>query len=142
MEEVNIYDMVKNVTCNFLSYSLVEIKLNLNDDQKSYLDQIVLYLSKMSLFSYELAQEDTKLLAAAVYFIALKTLEQVEPSLRPEERLTDISSLLQTNDDKIIDVSRKVLELAKNFSTVYPSLSNLKKFNKFEYKKKSTARVL
>ena len=95
--------MVKNVTCNFLFYSLVEIKLNLNDDQKSYLDQIVLYLSKMSLFSYELAQEDTKLLAAAVYFIALKTLEQVESSLRPEEKLAEISSLLQTNDDKIID---------------------------------------
>jgi hypothetical protein len=53
---------------------LVELKLNINSDQKLYLDQIVLYLGKMSLFSYELAQEDTKLLAAAVYFIALKTL--------------------------------------------------------------------
>ena len=43
----------------------------------------MLYLSKMSLFSYELAQEDTKLLASSVYFIGLKTLEQVEPSLKP-----------------------------------------------------------
>ena len=41
----------------------------------------------MILFSYDLAQEDTKLLAAAVYFIALKTLEQVQPNLKPEERL-------------------------------------------------------
>ena len=38
----------------------------------------------MCLFSYELAQYDTKILVASVYFIALKTLEQVEPKLRPE----------------------------------------------------------
>lgn len=44
----------------------------------------MLYLSKMCLFNYELAQEDTKVLSAAVYFIALKTLEQVEPNLKPE----------------------------------------------------------
>jgi hypothetical protein len=30
-------------------------------------------------------------------------------------------------------VSRKVLDLAKNYSKHYPSLANLKKFNKFEY---------
>jgi hypothetical protein len=97
----------------------------------------VLYLGKMSLFSYELAQEDTKLLAAAVYFIALKTLEQVEPSLKPEEHLEKIGQLLITSEEKMIETSRKVLDLAKNFSSVYPNLGNLKKFNKFEYKKKS-----
>ena len=70
----------------------------------------------MSLFNYELAQEDTKVLAAAVYFIALKTLEQVETTLRPEERLANVGLLLGVEEEKIIDVSRKVLELAKNFS--------------------------
>ena len=30
-------------------------------------------------------------------------------------------------------MSRKVLDLAKNYSKYYPSLTNLKKFNKFEY---------
>lgn len=73
MEEVNVYDMVKNVACKFFVY-LVEIKLKITEDQKAYFDQILLYLSKMSLFSYDLAQEDTKLLASAVYFIGLKTL--------------------------------------------------------------------
>ena len=95
----------------------------------------------MSLFNDELAQEDTKVLAAAVYFIALKTLEQVETTLRPEERLANVGLLLGVEEEKIIDVSRKVLELAKNFSTIYPSLGNLKKFNKFEYKKKSATKV-
>ena len=42
----------------------------------------------------------------------------------------------------MIEVSRRVLDLAKNFSTVYPNLGNLKKFNKFEYKKKLTARMV
>ncbi len=93
----------------------------------------------MSLFSYELAQEDTKLLASAVYFITLKTLEQVESTLKPEEKLSEVAQLLGTEEDKIIEVSRKVLELAKNFSMIFPSLANLKKFNKFEYKKKSAS---
>ena len=84
LEESNVYDMVKTVACNFLFYFLVEINLNINEDQKNYLKQILLYLSKMILFSYDLAQEDTKLLASAVYFIALKTLEQVQPNLKPE----------------------------------------------------------
>jgi len=33
----------------------------------------------------------------------------------------------------MIEISRKVLELAKNYSRHYPTLTNLKKFNKFEY---------
>lgn len=82
MEAVNVYDVLKNVACNFLFIS-VELKLDVTSEQQLYFDQIVLYLAKMSLFSYELAQEDTKLLAAAVYFISLKTLEQVEPTLKP-----------------------------------------------------------
>lgn len=48
----------------------------------------------MSLFNYDLAQEDTKTLASAVYFIGLKTLEQVVSTLKPEERLQEISILL------------------------------------------------
>jgi hypothetical protein len=38
-----------------------------------------------------------------------------------------------SEEEKVIDVSRKVLELAKNFSKYFPTLTNLKKFNKFEY---------
>jgi hypothetical protein len=67
-----------------LKIILVEINLWISDDKQDYLEQILLYLSKMSLFNYELAQEDTKVLGSAVYFIALKTLEQVETTLKPE----------------------------------------------------------
>jgi hypothetical protein len=37
----------------------------------------------MSLFNQELAEENQALLAPAVYFIALKTLEQVEKGVNP-----------------------------------------------------------
>lgn len=73
---------MKNAACNIIVI-LVEVRLSISGDQEDYLQQIMLYLSKMCLFSYDLAQENTKVLAAAAYFIALKTLEQVEPALKP-----------------------------------------------------------
>jgi hypothetical protein len=93
----------------------------------------VLYLSKMTLFSQELAEENPTLLSGAVVFIALKTLEQVDCTAEPESRLSEICGLIRVEEEAMIEVSRKVLDLAKNFSKYYPSLTNLKKFNKFEY---------
>ena len=40
---------------------------------------------------------------------------------------------MDVDEEAVLEVSRKVLDLAKNFSKCYPSLTNLKKFNKFEY---------
>ena len=40
---------------------------------------------------------------------------------------------MEVEEEAVLEVSRKVLDLAKNFSKCYPSLTNLKKFNKFEY---------
>jgi hypothetical protein len=48
--------------------------MNVTSSISDYFKQIVLYLSKMSLFSQDLAEENQSLLAPAVYFIALKTL--------------------------------------------------------------------
>ena len=73
-------------------------------------------------------------LAAAVYFISLKTLEQVNKDFCPEDVLPTIAQLLCITEESIIEVGREVLELAKTFSKLYPNLQNLKKFNKFEYK--------
>lgn len=87
----------------------------------------------MVLFSHELAEEDPALLACGVVFIGLKTLEQVDSFAQPESHLSKIALLGRAEEDNVLEVSRKVLELAKNFSKFYPSLSNLKKFNKFEY---------
>ena len=87
----------------------------------------------MALFNHELAEEKTSLLACGVVFIALKTLEQVDGSAQPEARLPEVGVLMGLEEEVILEVSRKVLGLAKNFSKIYPTLTNLKKFNKFEY---------
>jgi hypothetical protein len=60
-------------------------------------------------------------------------LEQVDPAAEPEGRLLSICSLLFLKEEELIEVSRRMLDLAKNFSKYFPSLNNLKKFNKFEY---------
>lgn len=63
----------------------------------------------MSLFSHELAEEDTKVLAGAIYFIGLKTLEQVDTSILPERKLGQISELVRASEEQVIETSRKVL---------------------------------
>lgn len=72
-------------------------------------------------------------MAGAVVFISLKTLEQVDSSTEPERKLGQICGLVMAEEEQVIEASRKVLELAKNFSKYFPTLTNLKKFNKFEY---------
>ena len=62
----------------------------------------MLYLSKMSLFSHELAEEIPSLLACGVVFISLKTLEQVDSNAQPESRLTDISRLMNVEEEGIL----------------------------------------
>lgn len=120
-----VYDVSRHV--------VEEMKMPMNEFSKKYFSKILLYLSKMSQFSLELVEESPSLLAGAVVFISLKTLEQVDPSAEPERKLAAICQLLEEEESEVIEVSRKVLDLAKNYSKYYPSLTNLKKFNKFEY---------
>jgi len=49
----------------------------------------------MSLFNLDLAEENSALLAAAVVFISLKTLEQVDSCAEPESRLGRICKLAE-----------------------------------------------
>ena len=42
--------------------------------------------------------------------------------------------LTGVSEESILEVGRKVLELAKTFSKIYPNLNNLKRFNRFEYR--------
>lgn len=87
----------------------------------------------MVLFNSELAGKSFDLLAGGVAFIALKTLEQSEPAVVAEKYLNSISLNLNIDTDDVIEISRKVLDLAKNYSAYFPTLTNLKKFNRFEY---------
>jgi hypothetical protein len=125
LETPTVYDIAR--------HALQEMHLVLSEHSSKYLTKILLYLSKMVLFSCELAEESADLLAGAVVFISLKTLEQVDASSEPEKKLGEICGLVRAEEERVIEASRKVLELAKNFSKHFPTLTNLKKFNKFEY---------
>jgi hypothetical protein len=50
------------------------MKLQLSEKSILYFQKIILYLAKMSLFSCDLAEQPSVLLAGAVIFIGLKTL--------------------------------------------------------------------
>ena len=48
----------------------------------------------MSMFNHELVEENSNILAGAVFFIGLKTLEQVESLVEPEKKLSEICFIL------------------------------------------------
>lgn len=75
-------------------HAVEEMRITLSEQSSKYFNKILLYLSKMTLFSCELAEESTPLLAAAVVFISLKTLEQVDSSAEPEKKLGEICELV------------------------------------------------
>lgn len=114
--------------------SLDEIKLPLRSSLIEYLGKILIYLSKMSTFSHELITRPNPVLASAIYFIGLKTLEQVNKSFVPEDVLPCLSRMTGISEEEILSAGREVLQLAKTFSKLYPNLNNLKKFNRFEYR--------
>lgn len=86
LETPSIYDIAR--------HALHELHLSLTEHSTKYLAKILLYLSKMTLFNHELAEESQPLLAAAVAFIALKTLEQMDASTEPERKLGEICNLV------------------------------------------------
>lgn len=60
----------------------------------------------MCMFQHELVSKDLRILAAAVYFIGLKTLEQVSKNFCPEDALGPLSQLLNILEDGIIEAGR------------------------------------
>jgi len=77
----------------------------------------------------ELAWVDNSLLGGANLFIALKTVEQVDCSLKADNFLEIIAKYADRDPGDLLEYSQQLLTLAKNFNKSYPNLSNLKKFN-------------
>lgn len=89
---------------------------------------MAVYLAKMSLHDIELAARQPSLLAVGAIYVALKICEQLKKkefiNAVVVTRLIQISKM---TEDKILDVSQKVLYLAQNFDKEFPGLENLKK---------------
>lgn len=83
-----------------------EIKLPFKSALLEYLNKILTYLSKMCTFNHDLITKDNNVLASAIYFIALKTLEQVHKNFVPEELLSTISKISHVSEEDILTVGR------------------------------------
>ena len=121
-EEATFYDMVKHINRKFIINS-DEINLKLRPSFEVYFGKILLYLTKMCLFSHELVEKETK----QYFFIALKTLEQVNEDFCQEDVLPIVSPI-PLHSRRATDRSGREV-LTKNFGKLYPNFNNLKKFD-------------
>ena len=83
----------------------------------------------MSMHNTELGWRNNSVLAAAVIFISLKTVEQVEPHIEADGYMQEIANLTKIDVSELLSVSQQLLDLAKCFHKEHPNLGNLKKFN-------------
>ncbi|CAD8057057.1 unnamed protein product [Paramecium primaurelia] len=107
-------------------YEIITITLQMiNQYQK--LHQIVVYLAKMILYDYQIiSQFNYSILSAACIIIGCNLSCQDQN----DEIIAQVLQLLNVNKDATLDLSNKILNLAKNFDKQFQNLENLKKFNK------------
>ncbi|CAD8139238.1 unnamed protein product [Paramecium octaurelia] len=109
------------------------IESNLLEKNYKYLKKLCLYLSKMVLFDYEICGKyNYTLLAAALIFVAFKIVEQLDTTFNADSQIKDVAQIIQVDQDQLVEVAAKILNLAKNFEKHFPNLENLKKFNGFQ----------
>ena len=80
----------------YFCYYLAEFPINFKPKLHQYFCDIVLYLLKLSLHNYELAQYDGRVLVGSIVYLALKTVEQVE-DISAEEYLDWIVEKCEIN---------------------------------------------
>ncbi|CAD8141600.1 unnamed protein product [Paramecium pentaurelia] len=122
-----LYDMYNLILTNCF------IEQRLQDKNYKYLKKLCLYLSKMVLYDYEICgKTNYTLLASALIFVAFKIVEQLDSSFNADSQIKDVAQIIQVDQDQLIEIAAKVLNLAKNFEKHFPNLENLKKFNGFQ----------
>lgn len=95
----------------------------------------------MVLHDYELVRTYNYFhLAGGLIFVGFKVIEQLDPSFDSELKVIffsinyiiqfkEVIKISELNSDDLIEVASQVLNLAKTFDKLYPTLENLKKFN-------------
>ncbi|EGR28341.1 n-terminal domain protein [Ichthyophthirius multifiliis] len=100
-----------------------------------YAHKVCIYLSKMILYDYEFIKLiPYSLLAASVLYIVFKIVQEINNNFQAEQNIKQIINLLKIECKDLVNVSTRILNLAKNFEQFYPEYTNLKKFNGFQYK--------
>jgi cyclin A len=119
---------------NFLEIGIESLKLKetLSDSLYTHLVKLSVYIAKMVTHEYELLNKFTQCeFAVACIYIGLKIVQQLEPSFKIENFASELRTSFDISENVFFECSQNCLDLAKNFETKYPSLTNLAKFHSF-----------
>lgn len=119
---------------NFLELALETIKLRevLTEALYAHLVKLSIYIAKMIMHEYELLNKYSQSeFAVACIYIALKIIQQLEPSFKIETYAYRLRVAFDVSENDFFECSQNCLDLAKSFETKYPSLTNLAKFHSF-----------
>ena len=123
-------------------FAIIEILLvKLDLHQTPMIDDIFkvsTYISKMVVHDYSLITKfQTKYLAASCIYITFKIIEQVCEGFSTKEYVDILKQTLSLNEQTFYKSSELILNLAKNFESVFSFAKNLMKFDSFSLDKKN-----
>jgi len=130
------YKMTNVTPYEFIMNALYQLNLKETMTPKfyDYLQKVCTYLAKANMHDYELiSQQDYSELAASTLFVAFKIIEQLDKSFPLNLMLRKLRDVLNVEEDIVYDCATRILNVAKNFDKLYPSLENLKKFHSFNF---------
>lgn len=119
---------------NFLELAIETLKLRdaLTEALYNHLVKLSVYIAKMIMHEYELLGKYTPSeFAVACIYIALKIIQQLEPSFKIETYAYKLRVAFDVSENDFFECSQNCLDLAKSFEAKYPSLTNLAKFHSF-----------
>lgn len=115
----------------FIEGLLVKLNLHLSDHRADLL-KVVTYISKMLMHDYSmLIKFPFKYLAASCVYICFKILEQVSREFKTKQLVDKLKSILELDETLFYKSSELLLNLAKNFETMFAFAKNLQKFDAF-----------
>jgi hypothetical protein len=138
------FDCCPVTILNFLEVGIETLKLReaLSENLFNHLVKLSVYISKMVVHEYELLNKYTPSeFAVACIYIGLKIVQQLEPAFKIENYAYKLRTAFDISENAFFDCSQNCLELAKNFETKYPSLTNLAKFHSFTLEGASTTDI-
>lgn len=119
---------------NFLEIGVETLKLRevLSDSLFTHLVKLSVYIAKMIMHEYDLSNRFSQSeFAVACIYIGLKIIQQLEPGFKIDNYAYKLRVAFDISENTFFECSQNCLDLAKNFETKYPSLTNLAKFHSF-----------
>lgn len=126
------FNMLSNPSL-FIVIEMLIVKLNLHlSGFREEVNKVIVYISKMLMHDYSmLIKFPLRYLAASCIYICFKIIEQVNKEFKTKLFVEKLKSSLELDELVFYKSSELVLNLAKNFETLFPYAKNLQKFDAF-----------